>query len=319
MERILQTIPHVFEMVSNDLDDQSLCSLKATSKTIYNAIERERLFWIRVVERYGANFVLFENSWNEVITKTPVEIIRKLAKTVQEFFVSFNFYYVSERQLGPLHVASVQGDLPLCQHIIEKTSVKNPAGEFCIGTNSTREYVVGSKGIIFKITNVSGFYNENVNTRTTPLHIASVSGKLGLCKMILTSVIEKNPYNSDGWTPLHMAAANGHYEIVKAIIELVLDKNPKARGPSQKTPYHLAAWNGHIDICRLFINTLGDKNPGDAAGNTPLHFAVRGGHVWVCRLIFNNIANKNPLNHSGATPQDLADMQRNHTISRIWS
>ena len=93
MERILQTIPHVFEMVSNDLDDQSLCSLKATSKTIYNAIERERLFWIRVVERYGANFVLFENSWNEVITKTPVEIIRKLAKTVQEFFVSFNFFF----------------------------------------------------------------------------------------------------------------------------------------------------------------------------------------------------------------------------------
>ena len=178
MERILQTIPHVFEMVSNDLDDQSLCSLKATSKTINNAIERERLFWIRVVERYGANFVLFENSWNEVITKTPVEIIRKLAKTVQEFFVSFNFYYVSERQLGPLHVASVQGDLPLCQHIIEKTSVKNPAGEFCIGTNSTRAFVVGSKGIIFKITNMSGFYNENVNTRTTPLHIASVSGKL---------------------------------------------------------------------------------------------------------------------------------------------
>ena len=137
--------------------------------------------------------------------------------------------------------------------------------------------------------------------------------------MILTSVIDKNPYNSDGWTPLHMAAANGHYEIARAIIELVLDKNPKARGPSQKTPYHLAAWNGHMDICRLFINILDDKNHGDAARNTPLHFAVRGGHFWVCRLIFNNIVNKNPLNHSGATPQDLADMQRNHQISGIWS
>ena len=42
---------------------------------------------------------------------------------------------------------------------------------------------------------MSGFYNENVNTRTTPLHIASVSGKLGLCKMILTKgqFISKEP------------------------------------------------------------------------------------------------------------------------------
>ena len=314
MENIFETMPHVLEMVSNGLDDQGICALKGSC----NSMERERFFWIRIINRYDENFVLFQNSWNEVMAKTPVYIMRQLAKTVQGFFESFNFYYVSKRQLSPLHIAAVQGNLRLCEHIIERTSEKNPKGEFCIGTNTTAQYVVGSKGIIFKITNVSGFYNEQ-NTRTTPLHIASIVGKLGLVKMILTHVIDKNPYNSDGWTPLHMASANGHYEIVKAITEAIQDKNPKGRGPSQKTPYHLAAWNGHMDICRLFLNILGDKNPADAAGNTPLHFAVRGGHVWVCRLIFNNIPNKNPLNHSGASPRDLAEMQRNHQISGMWS
>ena len=39
--------------------------------------------------------------------------------------------------------------------------------------------------------------------------------------------MDKNPKSEDGTTPLHFAAQVGHKEVCRLIIDSVMDKNPK--------------------------------------------------------------------------------------------
>ena len=223
MELVCKRFPHILEMVSNNLDDQSLIALKESSKEVSKSMDKERFFWIRIriIRRYNGNFKKFKESWMEVLQKTPMDKVRQIANVVQKFFDSYPYYIVSKRQLAPLHVAAVQGDLQLCEHIITKTSEKNPQGEFCI---CTKEFFT-TRGVLFDISNANEFYRKEFGM-TTPLHIAAVKGNLELCKLILAHVVEKNPISTNGWTPLHMAVANGHIDVARTIVENLDDKNP---------------------------------------------------------------------------------------------
>ena len=129
MELVCKRFPHILEMVSNNLDDQSLIALKESSREISMSLDEERFFWIRIIRRYEENFKKFKDSWREVLQKTPIDNVRKIANAVQKFFATFSYY---KEQLAPLHVAAVQGDLQLCKEIITKTSEKNPQGGFYI-------------------------------------------------------------------------------------------------------------------------------------------------------------------------------------------
>ena len=234
-------------MVSNNLDNQSLIALKESSKEVSNSIEEDRFIWIRIVKRYNGNFKKFKNSWMEVLQKTSVDDLRQLANAVQKFFASFSYYIVSKKQLAPLHVAAVQGDLQLCELIITKTSEKNPGGGFCIGTCNFDTNKFGSKQYVgtfgFNLPGASDFYRHEslLFGMSTPLHIAAVTGNLELCNLILSNVVEKNSKSTNRWTPLHMAAANGHLEVARVIAENADDKNPI--GSYGWTPFHFAYWN----------------------------------------------------------------------------
>ena len=158
MELVCKRFPHILEMVSNNLDDQSLIALKESSKEVSKSMYKERFFWIRImiIRRYNGNFKKFKDSWMEVLQKTPMDKVRQIANVVQKFFASYPYYTISKRQLAPLHVVAVQGDLQLCEHIITKTSEKNPPGEFCIGTKR----FFTTKGVLFDISNANEFYRK---------------------------------------------------------------------------------------------------------------------------------------------------------------
>ena len=109
------------------------------------------------------------------------------------------------------------------------------------------------------------------------------------------NTVDKNPRNNmDGTTALHVAARFNQPEACKLIMRSVVDKNPE--NLNERTPLHVAANAGHLEICRLLLDGVDDKNPGPVVfsprGNlrwTPLGEAVSNGHLQVVKLIMNNL------------------------------
>ena len=140
----------------------------------------------------------------------------------------------------PLHSAAFNGNLKICEMIIEKVDHKNPA---------------------------SNRWNEN----DTPLHRAAKEGHFEICKLIIEKVVVKNPSNDRGVTPLHCAAENNDLEICKLIIENIGENNPSDNHGN--TPLHHAAKNSNLEMCKLICQNIADKNPRNYIGRTPLDWA----------------------------------------------
>ena len=104
--------------ISNE-NSQSLVVIKEAKREIVQFFKNERFFWIGNIKKYKGHFEGFEEFWNEVIEKTPTDILKLLAVAVQQFFESYSFKYVS-----PLHIAAEKGSLELCDHILTMNSKK---------------------------------------------------------------------------------------------------------------------------------------------------------------------------------------------------
>ena len=79
-------------------------------------IDNKRVIWITRLKNYDKKFVEFQESWTIVLDKTPVEILKKLAGVVEEFFKFWRKY----EQWAPIHIAASCGHLELCEYILEK-------------------------------------------------------------------------------------------------------------------------------------------------------------------------------------------------------
>ena len=123
MENLCIRFPVASEMVLKNLDDQSLKRGKLAGRGMAEFLENEKFYWIRIIKKYIANFEGHEESWREVVNKTPLDIIKQLAIAVQQFFKLKHSF----KGLAPLHIAAEKGTFQLCQYIIAKTSNKNPS------------------------------------------------------------------------------------------------------------------------------------------------------------------------------------------------
>ena len=339
MELVCKRFPHILEMVSNNLDDQSLITLKESSREVSKSMDEERFFWIRIIRRYKENFKKFKDSWREVLQKTPIANVRKIAKAVQKFFNSFSYYIVSKEQLAPLHVAVVQGDLQLCKEIITKTSEKNPQGGFCIFTNIDDNKPFFGMTVEFNIRStvqppkpiatsnkttapVIPHYCElcNISLKIYPKSYKEhLEGKKHKSKAAMAMLKTCDVYKKEfGMTPLHIAAVTGNLELWNLIISHVVEKNPKST--NGWTPLHLAAANGHLKIVRNIVENVDDKNFFGTKkmnlirnhGWTPLNFASRNRHSGICRLLKYGIS---PVDSRGArAPQEFGGSEKGRSL-----
>ena len=178
-------------MVFENLDDESLVKVKESSKEINNHLQNERFYWIRIIKKHGKYFKEFADSWKKVIDKTPVEIVKELAMTVEDYF-NYSLYNDDDYQLHPLHIAAERGRLQLCRHIVEKT----------------------------------GDFNPKLHDRVTALHFAAELGHLEIYQFILNNVDDKHPVDLYGNTPYTCAVANNQIELSRFIMKTLDDKNP---------------------------------------------------------------------------------------------
>ena len=92
----------------------------------------------------------------------------------------------------------------------------------------------------------------------------------------------------DGWKLLHHAVRLGDLGLCKLVIDNIEDKNPA--GKSGLTPYHCAAWIGNLKICKLIAEqirylSLKEKHLNDDFGRSPLYYAERNCHIQVAFLL----------------------------------
>ena len=171
-----------------------------------------------------------------------------------------------------------EGNLDICQIIIQKVDNKNPP--------------------------LKSFGNPS----DTPLHIAAQEGHVEICRLIISHVEDKNPKNDEGSTPLHSAATcdkPGSAEVYRLIMDEVDDKNPKNKWGY--TPLHAATLYGNFEVSKLIVENVDEKNPATMDhGSTPLHMAATYGYKDIFRLIFEKVDDKNPPDKHGDTPLHLA-------------
>ena len=64
--------------ILNNLDTQNLVLCKVASKEMANFLKNNRFFWIRIIMLYKDYFEGQYESWNQVINKCPISIVKEL-------------------------------------------------------------------------------------------------------------------------------------------------------------------------------------------------------------------------------------------------
>ena len=121
MEILFRKIPLVRRMILKNLDNQSLTKCIEAKHGFAEFLNNEKFFWIRMINKYTRNFEGVEDAWIEVLHRTPVDIVKQLACTVEEFFDS-----CSSKKMSPLQIVAKKGTVHLFQYAISKATDKNP-------------------------------------------------------------------------------------------------------------------------------------------------------------------------------------------------
>ena len=187
-------IEEIGENMCKYLDCKSILNVKKVSTTLYEAMDKQRVAWIRTVQnrftiRTGKDELL--ESWKEIVYKLTTENLEKLGLALDPILTPIELNPQVPYDLDDLplfHFVARSGDLELYRFLAD--SYGNPI-------------------------------NEDGPEGYTPLHAAALNGHLQVCLFILDRVQNKNPAVRSGIisgaTPLHLAAKNGHEEVYKAI------------------------------------------------------------------------------------------------------
>ena len=86
MEDLSKRVPMLNRLILNYIDDNTLVTFEKTSREIHQVLENDKRYWIRIIKKYNGNLTKFQGSWQNVISQTPVHIVKELAVAVQKFF-----------------------------------------------------------------------------------------------------------------------------------------------------------------------------------------------------------------------------------------
>ena len=230
IDSFILRFPDVAQDIFKELNNESLTMCRSVNMLWCDYLYNQKFWWVRMIQRYRKNMGNAYQQWKKVFKNTPVEFVKEISLTTQQFLGKesrIKFHW------SPLHVAAGQGNLGLCKYIFEKTKNVQP----------------------------------RIKWKWTALHVAAKRGHEEICEFVMENLEDKNPSDQTGKTPFHYAAGRGFTNVCRLIIEKIDDKNPAA--PNGCTPLHLAANNGHLEIVRLIVET-GVQRDGLYNGKTPL-------------------------------------------------
>merc|ERR1712126_167237 len=160
-------------LLLDEADDKDLLACRRVCTLFQDWIDKKTSLWSRM-------------SLRRAVSTNNIDCLRLIMK-----YSRAKNDYIEET---PMHWAAVEGNLEICQILIDTMEDKNP-----------------------------GDWDQ-----VTPLHLAAQKGHLEVCRMITSNVEDKSPRTTTGLTPLHEAACYGHLEVCQLFLEMVENKNPRA-------------------------------------------------------------------------------------------
>jgi ankyrin repeat protein/beta-lactamase regulating signal transducer with metallopeptidase domain len=145
------------------------------------------------------------------------------------------------------------------------------------------------------------------------IHKAARAGDQEKVKEFLDQRININVKDNDGRTPLHCASIEGRMELVRFLISKGADvdaKEDQGSFPQYMTPLHRAALRGHREVAAILIANGAYVNAENRRGGTPLHLAALQGHKAVVQLLLNSGADANAKDKEEQTPVDAAQIMK---------
>ena len=354
LEGFCLRFPDVANSILTEVDNQSLVKFNIASLELCTFLQKQRLLWIRKLDKYEKCQKEFSLCWRKLKKKTPFHIIKKLSIATDAFLQTNKSYnltlsylhnvkpYHRWFQWSPHHVAANYGLLNLYKYIIKKTGYINPKIkkgsenrgitplhlaarnghlEICqliienVDDKNPEIPKIGKPRDFNFLIGRSLYSEEHLFHCDTPLHSAALSGHYDVCKLILENADNKNPANCFGITPLHFSVVMGHMKICRLIVPYVNNLNHR-EGDDSVTVLHVAASCGNLKICKLLVKNGADVNCRSLDGKTPLHYAVIRGSNWkICKFLIEKGAYENPQDFNGVTPMHIHAFLFNRTES----
>ena len=162
----------------------------------------------------------------------------------------------------------------------------------------------------------------------TPLHSASLYGRLDIVRLLLDHGATSNSEDKFGQTPLHLVA-KGEYNLEQDRVrtaQLLMDRGAdvNARTEYGETPLYLASDLGRVDIARLLLDRGASADSKGRMGRTPLHCAAQGRHLYstddgihVTQLLLERGADANAPDEDKRTPLHLASSHGMVKIAQV--
>ena len=145
-------------------------------------------------------------------------------------------------------------------------------------------------------------YNVNYATSqhySTPLHIATTKGNVGIVKLLINAGANSSVRNWWGETPLDIARNKNYTDLTRMLSRGIFDackfgaidrvreiiSTDPAAIHTAKTAIHVAAYYGHTEIAMLLIGAGVDLDWKNKNGDTALDIAARDAKDEICRMI----------------------------------
>ncbi|CAH0702580.1 unnamed protein product [Spodoptera exigua] len=213
-----------------------------------------------------------------------------------------------------LHLAAEHGFLQVCDALLTNKAFINSKAR----NGRTALHLAAMNGYAHLVKFLIRDHNAMIDVLTlkkqTPLHLASASGQIEVCKLLLELGANIDATDELGQKPIHAAAQNNYNEVV----QLFLQQHPNlvmATTKDGNTCAHIAAIQGSVKVIEELMKF--DRTGVISARNklndsTPLQLAAEGGHADVVRVLVRAGASCTDENRTGLTAVHLA-AQYGHT------
>ena len=297
---------HLGRNILRNLNKKTSLSLRVANHSCRDFVENPR-FWLKKLTSKRSESMGLHKIWSNLINKVEQEN-PDLVQNIVFCLIKLTDNSQDRRELFPLNVFSLFGDLRLVQFIITNNMIKSLSknskyGNTLIHHAAGRGHTEIVKALIEYTDNPNAPNNYNV----TPIDMASINGHSGIVKNLIGGSINYFTSNNDGTNQnlIHRPAAIGHTKFVKAVVECTVHPNtPDSFG---RTPIHFAALFGHTKVVKALISCTENPNAPDKDGETPIYCAAENGHTEIVKLLIGCTDNPNAPDNRGRTPYEAAE------------
>ncbi|XP_015228354.1 PREDICTED: B-cell lymphoma 3 protein-like [Cyprinodon variegatus] len=211
----------------------------------------------------------------------------------------------------PLHIAVVQGELPIVHKLIQLLLLARTGLDIYNNLRQTPLHlaVITKQANIVEVLLRAGADPAVLDRHgQTALHLCCEYQQLD-CLSVLLSLSSSSPCleirNFEGLSPLHLAVLQGHHDLTKMLLDAGADINAMDIKSGQSPLIH-AVESNNADMVHFLIENGCDVNSQSYSGNTALHIACGRGQVDTVRLLLKSGADSSLKNYHNDTPVMVA-------------